>query len=216
VLPSSHWALAGVITEAGARPIDDHGQLVAEVAGLEVARIAEADGPGRAAMLEVGVGQADRELSALVHTHEGVDDGLRRVVAAVMRYRSDHGDHHHPLARLARERWLRSILLDQPDLVEASHLAPMVPLRPRQGLIRNEPSAAAGRLRSGQPVVVVTMVGVDIDLIPEAADYRERWDPAATVIMVVPERDLTLNTRLLDRLSDARALTLPPPWATGG
>jgi len=222
VLPPSHWALAGLITEAGARPIDDHGQLVAEVAGLEVARVVVPpvvpgfDGGDAAPTIEVGVGQADRELSVLVHTGDDVNTGLRRVVAAVVQHRRDHGDSHHPLTRLARERWLRAILLDRPELVDAAELTPLVPLRPRQGLKRAEPSAAAGTLRSGRPVVVVAMVGIDLDLIPEAADYRARWNPEAAIVLVLPERDLALNTRLLPRLPDATAVGVAPPWSTWG
>lgn len=219
-LPASHWALAGLITEAGARPIDDNGQLVAEVAGLEVARVvvplAPDGSPGTTPTIEVGVGQADRELSALVHTGDDVNTGLRRVVAAVVQHRRDHGDSHHPLTRLARERWLRALLLERPELVDATELAPLVPLRPRQGLKRAEPSAAAGTLRSGRPVVVVTMVGIDLDLIPEAADYRARWNPEAAIVLVLPERDLALNTRLLPRLPDATAVGFAPPWSTWG
>ena len=222
VLPPSHWALAGLITEAGARPVDDHGQLVAEVAGLEVARVvtpysvvgAVITPGGGEPTIEVGVGQADRELSALVHTGDDVNTGLRRVVAAVVQHRG-HSDSHHPLTRLARERWLRSILLEQPELIDAAELAPLVPLRPRQGLVRAEPSAAAGTLRSGRPVVVVTMAGIDLDLIPEAADYRARWNPEAALVLVLPERDLALNTRFLPRLPDATAVGVTPPWSTG-
>lgn len=211
-LPDDHWALAGLITEAGARAIDDHGLLVAEVAGLEVARVVDA--PNGGATLEVGVGQADRELSALVHTRDDVDEGLRRVVAAVVQHRGPQVASHHPLTRLARERWLRSVLLDQPSLVGATELVPLVPLRPRRGLVRNEPSAAVGRRADGRPVVVLTMVGVDLDLVPEAADYRQRWNPDAAIVLALPERDLELNTRLLGRLPDATALAVPVPWST--
>jgi hypothetical protein len=205
ILPASQWALAGLITEAGARPVDDHGLLVAEVAGLEVARVV-------GDIIEVGVGQADRELSALIHTNDDVNQGLQRVVATVVQHRASRGDSHHPLTRLARERWLRAVLLDHPELVDATELAPLVPLRPRRGLVRSEPSPAAGRLRSGRPVVVVCMVGVDPDLIPEAADYRQRWDPDAAVVLVLPERDLGLSTRLLNRLPNATAQSVPAPW----
>ncbi len=217
-LPPGHWALAGLITEAGALPIDDHGELVAEVAGLEVARVvvplAPDGSPGTISTIEVGVGQADRELSALVHTGDDLNAGLRRVVAAVVQHRRDHGDSHHPLTRLARERWLRAILMERPELVDATELTPLVPLRPRQGLKRAEPSAAAGTLRSGRPVVVVAMAGIDLDLIPEAADYRARWNPEAAIVLALPERDLALNTRLLPRLPDATAVALAPPWST--
>ena len=213
VLPAHHWTLAGLISDAGARPVDDHGWLVAEVAGLEVARVvdlpAEA-GPQPAATIEVGVGQADRELSALIHTDDDPSTGLRRVVASVVQHRNSHS--HHPFTRLARERWLRSIVLDRPGLVDAVELAPLVPLRARRGLNRTEPSAAGGRLSSGRPVMVLAMVGVDPDLIPEAADYRQCWNPEALVVLALPPRDLALSTRLLDRLPDASAVALAPPW----
>jgi hypothetical protein len=232
-LPASHWALAGLITEAGARPVDDNGRLVAEVAGLEVARVVEAapvhqptteqeaagdagggTEPAAGPTIEVGVGQADRELNALVHSGHGLDRDLRRVVATVVQHRASHGSSHHPLNRLARERWLRTLLLDRPELIEAVELAPLVPLRPRRGLVRSEPSAAYGRLRSGRPVVAVSMVGIDLDLVPEAADYRQRSNPEAAVVLVLPERDLRLSTRLLGRLPDATAVSLPTPWVS--
>ncbi|MDH3678820.1 MAG: hypothetical protein OEV40_02600, partial [Acidimicrobiia bacterium] len=136
-IPASHWALAGVMSEAGARPLDDHGQLVAEVAGLEVGRVVDdGDGP----VIDVGVGQADRELAQLVHREPDPGVGLRRVIAAVADYRRPGS--HHPLTRVGRERWLRSVILEEPGLVGAEALEPVVPLRARSGLRRSEPAAA--------------------------------------------------------------------------
>lgn len=208
-LPASHWALAGVITEAGALAIDDHGVLIAEVAGLEVGRVVDSDDGAR---IEVGVGQADRELNQLVHRELDPGTGLRRVIAAVADYRTGH--RHHPLTRVARERWLRSMLLDEPALVGASGLEPLVPLRPRHGLRTAEPAAAAGLTTAGLPVVVVTMVGIDPDLVPEAADYRDRWNPGAELLLVMPERDLALSTSLVSRLDRARIMALDGPWVS--
>ena len=206
-LPADHWALAGVMTEAGARPIDDNGVLVADVVGLEVARVVDgADGP----VMEIGVVHADRELNRLVHGGLDTDSGLRRVIAAVAQHRT--GETHHPLSRLGRERWLRAMLLDQPAIIGASWLEPLVPLRARVGLVATEPAAACGELVSGQPVVAVTVVGVDLDLVPEAADYRQRWNPEAELILAVPARDLALNTALLGRVPAARAVALDGPW----
>ena len=207
-LPAEHWALAGVLTEVGAHPIDDHGVLVGEVAGLEVARVVDGpDGP----TIDIGVGQADRELNQLVHSQLDADTGLRRVIAAVADLRTRHL--HHPLTRVARERWLRSALIDDPTPVGAVELTPLVPLRPRSGLLAPEPSACAGTLASGQPVVVVAMVGVDLDLLPEAADYRQRWNPEAAIVVVTPPRDLSLNTPLLDRVPNATAVPVEGPWS---
>ncbi len=209
-VPDEQWALAGIITETGARAIDDHGRLVAEVAGLEIGRVVDGPGDGLGPTIDVGVGQADRELTQLVHRDAQPGDGLRRVMATVAEHR--RAGSHHPLTRVGRERWIRSMLLDDPALVGAAELEPIVPLRPRAGLNVTEPAPAAGTRIDGGPIVVVTMVGIDLDLVPEAADYRHRHDPEAEVVIVVPERDARLNGALLDRLADARLVTLRPPW----
>lgn len=207
VVAADHWALAGVMTEAGAHPVDDRGLLVGEIAGLEVCRVVNGDdGP----TIDVGVGQADRELHELVHGQAELDDELRRVIAAVAHYRKPGS--HHPLTRVGRERWLRSALLDNPQLVGAEQLEPLVPLRSRRGLKRAEPAAAAGTTPNGNPIVVVAMVGVDPDIVPEAADYRDRFNPDAELVIAVPERDVALNSTLLDRIADATVVAVDPPW----
>ena len=210
-IPADHWALAGVISEAGARPIDDRGVLIGDVAGLEVCRVvAGGDDSNGSPTIELGVGQADRELHQLVHGKAGLDAELRRVISAVAQYRRPGS--HHPLARVGRERWLRAALLDDPGPVDAESLEPLVPLRSRRGLKVAEPCAAAGHLVQGRPVVVVTMSGVDLDLVPEAADYRHRHDPDAALVIAVPARDLALSTGLLNRVANSTAVGLDPPW----
>ncbi|MEM9133380.1 MAG: hypothetical protein AAF962_01785 [Actinomycetota bacterium] len=210
-IPDDHWALAALMTEAGARPVDDNGVLVAEVAGLEVARVVDGtDGP----VIDVGVGQADRELNQMIHRDADPVSDLRRVIAAVNENRLRHD--HHPLQRLGRERWLRSMLLDDPTLVGALDLAPLVPLRSRAGLLDPVPSAAAGSTVDGRPLVAVTMVGIDLDLLCEAADYRHRHDPEAELVIAMPERDLALSSVGIERLTDARTQALDGPWPTIG
>ena len=208
-IPNDHWTLAGLMSEAGARPVDDHGVLVAEVAGLEVGRVID-DGSGP--RIDVGVGQADRELSHMIHRNDEPGEGLRRVIAAVIEFR--RAGSHHPLTRVGRERWLRSLLLESPGLVGAASLEPVVPLRPRGGLRDADPSAAFGETVDGGPIVVVANVGADLDLMAEAGDYRHRCDPEAELVLAMPERDLALSVGQLDRLPNARAVALETPWLT--
>ncbi|MFV0258003.1 MAG: hypothetical protein ACK5PP_06105 [Acidimicrobiales bacterium] len=218
-LDPAHVALGGIMTEAGARPVDDHGVLVAELSGLEVARVVDAedwDGPTGGAprppgpMIVVGVGQADRELNRMVHGEHEPAAGLRRVVAAVAEYRRPGS--HHPLARISRDRWLRSRLLERCELIDAAELEPVAPLRPRSGLTAPQPVAAVGTTTAGAPLVAVTAVGVDLDLLPEAVDYRARFDPDAELVVVVPPRDLPLAAGLADQAGRTSIRSIDPPW----
>ncbi len=238
-LSPAEWSFAGLITESGARAVDDHGRIVAEFAGLEVARVlldhsnsdssnsgsnnsgsnnsggSSADGSaGRPGIpvLEVGVGQADRELHHLVHRDLDPDAGLRRAIAAVAPHRRP-GASPHPLNRLARERWIRSNILDDPSLVGLVSADAVAPLRPRDTLLGTQPVAAVGERIDGSRVVVVCSVGVEVDLAAEAADYRHRCDPSAELVVVMPPRDrYPVVERLIGRLPNTMLLTLPPPW----
>lgn len=205
-LSVDHLRYGPLIAETGARPIDDHGTLIAEIAGLEVARVVEAE-DGSGPKLDVGVGQADRELQGFIHGHLDDDTNLRRAVAAVLEHRRP-GSAGHPLTRLGRQRWLRSVLLDDPRLVGLDSLEPLVPLRPRTTLLGDEPSAAAG-----PDAVVVCSVGVDLDLLPEAVDYRARDWPDAELVVVVPERDRGLATDALAAVvPNLRVEAMAGPW----
>lgn len=199
-----------LIIDCGATPVDDFGRLVAEVKGLEVARVVvEDDG---STVLEVGVGQADRELHRLVHSNLDAEGSLRRAVAMVSETRVP-GVVRHPLQRLARERWYRSAIVAEPSLVGAKSLVPVAPLRERATLLGTQPSAAVGVALDGSPVVVVCSVGVDPDLLPEAADYRQRSNPDAALIIVIPERDrLPTIDSLISQLPNARFESVAPPW----
>ncbi len=207
-LAEDHQALSSLIAEAGALPVDDHGRLVAEVAGLEVARVVD-DPDGRGARLSLGVGQADRELQVYLHGHLDDDANLRRVIAEVVRHRRP-ASAAHPLSRLARQRWLRSSLIDAPAQIGFSALTAVPPLRARSSLIGSEPAAA-----HGPEGMVVCSVGVDLDLVPEAADYRHRDDPEAELVIVVPERDRLLSTSVLaPAVPGLRIETIPLPWVS--
>ncbi len=204
------WALAGLINESGARAVDDHGRLVAEWAGLEVARVTR-DGQGRP-LFEVGVGQADRELQVLVHGDLAPDTALRRAVATVAVHRRP-GAHPHPLNRLARERWLRASLVDQPSLVDLVDLESVPPLEPRATVLGHRPVGAVGHTADGRRVVVVCSTGVDLDLAPQAADYRAREDVDAHLVVVVPEPDrYQVTQELVAMVPDAELRSVPSPW----
>ena len=200
-----------VMKAAGTRPIDDHGRLVAEVAGLEVARVSSDE---EGAYLEVGVGQADRELQMLVHGGLERQEALERAVGMVLEHRRLNAP-LHPLNRLARERWLRSEILDQPSLVGLTSVEPLPPLRPRSTLLGTEPSAAIGMDEAGRQIIVVCSVGVDVDLTAEAAEYRQRSAPGAELLLVVPKADQhPAVVRTVKRLHRASFVSFPPPWGT--
>lgn len=203
-------AYADTFNSAGARPVDDHGRLVAEVAGLEVARVVR-DGDGQAT-LEVGVGQADRELHFYVHSQLSPQEAVARAVAVVAEHRNSHAP-PHPLNRMARERWLRALVLDDPTLLGLSSATALAPLRPRATVLGMVPVAALGQRSDGTSVLAVFSVGVDVDVIPEAADYRLRTPEAEEVMVVIPARDhLGFVDRLAARTSLMSVVDIEEPW----
>ncbi len=247
-LPPEVWSLAGIINESGARAVDDNGRLVAEVAGLEVARV-EPDGPapvdvdavmggdptdpdeaavaealsdylherrGEGPWIEVGVGQADRELNELVHAEMPQVESLRRVVALVGGHRRP-GANPHPLNRIARQRWLRSIVLDRPSLIGADRLEPVAPLAATRTVMASAPVAATGLRGDGTPLVAVFATGVDLELGCAAADYRERHrdgDTPPELVVVLPKADRYPSVeRQIERLRPpVSTISIPSPW----
>lgn len=189
--------LVGALRDAGLEIVIEHGEVRGEVLGLEVARVVVDHAGTR---IEVGVGRNDREAFAMVHgeTFEGTD-ALVNVVAEVRRHRRP-GDLTHPLARLAAERWLRSEVVRTPSLVGARDLEPVEPTVRRDNLKDPSPAIAVGRDAGGVPMVVACSVGVDLDLVPSAADARSAYVPDARLVLVMPERDALPVTRRLAEL----------------
>jgi hypothetical protein len=79
------------------------------------------------------------------------------------------------------------------------------------------PAAALGTDGDGAPVVVVCSTGVDLSMVPVAADTRAWWDPAARLVLAVPARD---RVPTLDRLAallvdPAEVRVVPEPWDAG-
>ncbi len=204
-VPPAVLGLVPVIEAAGAVPMVEHGVLVGEVAGLEVCR-ATLDPATGAARLAVGVGAHDREAFALVHGDIPTVEALAGVVASVAQHRRP-GAPTHPLNRLGAERLLRWRLIEDPALVDAAVLAAAPPPVPRDNLKDAVPCVATGIDEAGVSLVVVCSVGIDLDLVPFAADARAATGPAgARLVLAVPARDahpvtLALAARLREPAS---------------
>ena len=190
-----------------------------EVNGLEVARIVPGETtagvPLDAPQLEVGVGKADRELTAMVHGALAPVDQLARVVEIVRGHRRP-GAPRHPLNQLVPDRWLRAVLCRNPALVGVGALRPAEGPRPRQNLTERDIAVAGGPTTAR--VVVACTVGIALDLVPAAADARAALDPGARLVLAVPARDDHPGTRrLAARLRDAgRGGRRPGRLAGGG
>lgn len=204
--------LVALLAAHGADPVVEHGVLRGEVLGLEVARVIS----GR---LVVGVGRHDRDARAEMRPGEDPGAALDEAVAAVRAWRRT-GVARHPANTLARSRWLRSVVCAQPSLVGMGSLEPVPPPLPWFDLPEAGAAPCVGEAQDGGPAVVVCSVGVDLDLVPTAADCRVLYRPGATLVIVVPEGDdLPVTRRLAGALSSpASVLTVPKGWEglTGG
>lgn len=206
--------LIGMLIEAGVEVSIEHGEIRGELRGLEIARVVESSEGTR---LEVGVGRHDREAFTMVHGDLPTADALESVIASVDAVRRADAE-SHPLQRLAPEGWLRWRLLREPGLIGAQSLLPAEPPLPRDSVKDVGASIAIGRDDSGEPIVVACSVGIDLDVVPTAADARFLNDPSARLLIVVPERDDHPATRrLAARLNaPAEVIGLAGDWRIDG
>lgn len=192
-------ALVELVVAGGAEPVVEFGVLAGEVAGLEVCRAVRDPDLGTV-RLAVGVGAADREMFVVLHGNVPPVEALRGVVERVRPYRVA-GAEPHALNRLAAERLLRWRLEKDPSLVGAASLRPGQPPLPRANLKDPVPCVATGEAADGSPVLVVCSTGVDLDLVPYAADARlADGRPGVRLVLAVPERDAHPVTRALAAL----------------
>ncbi len=200
----------------GLEVVVEHGVLRGEVLGLEVARAvvwpSEVGGDDRL-HLEAGVGRFDRDAVAAVHPDEDPAVALARSADAVRRHRYP-GAPAHPLSLLARERWLRADLLADPSLVGAASLRPADMTTEPAGMKDTHPAAAIGETADGEALLVICSTGFDLALVPLAADTRALHDPAARLVIAVPERDLhTATAELVGLLAvPAELVAVPTGW----
>jgi hypothetical protein len=85
---------------------------------------------------------------------------------------------------------------------------------PRSNVKDAVPAAAVGVDRHGGSLVVVCSTGIDLDLVPMAADVRLAHAPDARLVLVLPERDAHPVTRSLAAALavPAEIVTLPGDW----
>ena len=120
-------------------------------------------------------------------------------------FRADHvGSFLRPSYLLqAREQYAKS-------QIGAEQLRPSDPPVPRENLKDPVPCVAAGNDHEGNAIVAVCSVGVDLDLIPYAADARlaaEAAEPGARgkpsrLVVITPSRDRIKVTSELAGLLD--------------
>lgn len=214
--PDAPDELLAVMRSQGLEIVSEHGVIRGEVLGLEVARLVrwpvETGGDGEL-HLEVGVGRFDRDAVWAVRDGMNMADALADTVAMVREYRRA-GAPPHPLGRLRRERWLRTTVISDPSLVGAAVLEPVGMTVEAPGLKDVHPSGAFGRDDHGDPVVVVTSTGVDLAVMPLAADLRTSIDRAARLVVAVPPSDVhPVLGRLASMLSPtAEIVPVPAQW----
>jgi hypothetical protein len=210
-----------LLIDGGLEVVAEGGVVRGEVNGLEVARIVHgattAGVPIAEPQLEVGVGKADRELTAMVHGELAPVDQLARVVGIVREHRRP-GAPRHPLNQLVPERWLRAVACRDPGIVGLATLRPAPGVRPRTNLSERDIAIATGAAADGAPVVVACSVGIALELVPTAADAREAIDPSARLLLALPERDDHPGTRrLAARLrTPAEVLPVRGDWRAAG
>ena len=183
--------IAALLAAADVDVVVEYGVTKAEVLGLEVGRVVEVDGTPR---LEVGVGRFDREISAMMFSNVPTAEALAKAVEMVRRYRRP-GATTHPLRDLVPERWLRRLVLADPSLVGAAELTAVDTTIEPESLRESQPSAAVGVTAAGTPIVVVCTAGVDLDVVPLAADTRAAVAADAELVICGPARILVSVTR---------------------
>ena len=205
-----HATWSEVIAAGGADPVQEHGVLAGEIRGLEVCRVVTDAYTGET-RLEVGVGVHDRESFMTLHGNRPTVEALAGVVEAVVGHRRVDAP-LHPLNRLGAERFLRWQAVEQPERVGAARLRVADPPVPRPNLKDPVPCVAIGESLSGEPLVVVCSVGIDLDLVPFAVDARQMLlpeSPDAAVLLLVPERDASPVTRRLADLAVGPVRVVP-------
>ena len=200
-----------VLVAAGLTPVVEGGELLGEVLGLEVARVV-VDEAGEA-HVEAGVGRFDREAGAMMFAHLGETDAVARAVDVVRAERRPTAQ-RHPLNQLVPERWLRAVVMANPQLVGASELRAVGSALPRRNLNEIGVASAVGVDLDGDPLVVTCSTSIHLDLVPSGADDRLTHAPRARLVLAVPHDDaMGITHELAALLTDpAEVVTVASQW----
>lgn len=199
VVPAHHLSFSEIIEHAGATVVSEHGVLAGEVLGLEVCRVVDDPLAESGSRLAIGVGAHDRELFQMVNGNSPTLESLTKVVREVLRLRHESTD-KHPLNQLGAERYLREILIANPQLVGADRLNRAEPPVARLNLKDPTPCVAVGEA-SGTKLIVVCSAFIDTDLVSFAADARLALNPNADLVLAVaPNNVLPSMNRLANAL----------------
>ena len=173
----------------------EHGIWRGEVLGLEVVRATDSG-------FETGVGRFDREASSLLHGDLPTTESLAAAADQVRARRPAKVPPAHPLATLARERWLRHDLQADPGRIGLSDLTAVDPAveRVRPACTCTGPCVWA-QLPTGNGCWYVCSAGVDTDLVPATADLVLRERPDRVLVVVPPGDILPPVERVVARLA---------------
>jgi len=163
--------------------------------GLEVCRVVDDSTAENGARLEIGVGSHDRQLFQMVNGRSPTIENLTNVVQFVSKIRGDRTA-HHPLNRLAQERYLREMLITNPHLIDADSMERAEPPVARTNLKDAIPCVAIGT-KSGADLVAVCSAIADPDLVPFAADARLAVRPNAELVLVVAPNNVFTSMKVL-------------------
>ena len=170
-----------ILAAAGLDVRTDHGEILGEYRGLEVARVVPSPEGGD---VRVGVGAVDREANRVLHGESSTTELLHRVIAQVATHRRA-GAERHPLGTLARERWLMRSLIDDPSQLGLPELHELPSVAARHGLRTDSPVAASCHTED-RSVLVVASTGVDVSLLGVVADLVAREEPQRVMVSAVP------------------------------
>jgi hypothetical protein len=221
-MPENLAPIVKRLEAAGLEAVWEHGVLTGEWLGLEVARAA-VDPDSSAVRLDVGVGAHDREANRVLYPDFIPESFLDQAVATVRELRRPDAP-SHPANVAAPERWLRAVLVRGGGVggVDGFRVAP--PPERRADLRRRAVAPAWGTGAAGEPVVVVCSVGIDPDVVPQAADARAQapgwpgFPPGPPrLLLALPEGDdHPLTRRLCAALAaPAEVVTIPAGWRRG-